>query len=401
MTAGLKKGSIYYEEDRKRYTFSVRIDGQRYVLHDRDEAQLIVKANELIERIESIPDFSVKKDVLLKDFVKLWLDRRKSTVTPKTYQSYVMHVNNYILPYLGDKKIIEIVNDDVQAFLNSIAAGNGCAGKRLSRNSLKHIRDTLRACLNYAIANKYIVSNPVYLAKIPNAKEKKEIVVLDLETLNNFLNTAKTGDYCYQNKMSQFQKNPSRDYLQSMYYNSIYFTSNVGTRYGETFALRWSDINWTKGTVTIRHNITESKGTLIHGLPKNKQMRTLKLKSKALAALKDWRIKYEQYVESCGDEFNNELDLVFPNSTGGFERESNFRKKCWLKLIDASGVDPEFTFHGLRHTHITMLLAAGVPVTDVSVRAGHSSPDVTMRFYAHVLQKLKDTCVDALEEMDF
>ena len=43
------------------------------------------------------------------------------------------------------------------------------------------------------------------------------------------------------------------------------------------------------------------------------------------------------------------------------------------------------TFHGLRHTHITLLLKSRVPVHVVSARAGHSEPSVTLDMYSHLL----------------
>lgn len=46
---------------------------------------------------------------------------------------------------------------------------------------------------------------------------------------------------------------------------------------------------------------------------------------------------------------------------------------------------PKLTLHGLRHTHATLLLQAGVPFKVVSERLGHSIPAFTMATYQHVL----------------
>lgn len=43
------------------------------------------------------------------------------------------------------------------------------------------------------------------------------------------------------------------------------------------------------------------------------------------------------------------------------------------------------TFHGLRHTHITLLLRSGVPVHVVSARAGHAKASLTLDTYSHLL----------------
>jgi integrase len=46
---------------------------------------------------------------------------------------------------------------------------------------------------------------------------------------------------------------------------------------------------------------------------------------------------------------------------------------------------PRIRFHDLRHTHATLLIAAGVPVKVVSERPGHANPGFTMATYQHVL----------------
>jgi integrase len=55
-----------------------------------------------------------------------------------------------------------------------------------------------------------------------------------------------------------------------------------------------------------------------------------------------------------------------------------------VRRVKAAGLKP-ITFHGLRHTHITLLLKSGVPVHVVSARAGHSRPSITLDTYCHLL----------------
>ena len=48
---------------------------------------------------------------------------------------------------------------------------------------------------------------------------------------------------------------------------------------------------------------------------------------------------------------------------------------------------PEVTFHGLRHTHASQLIDAGVDIVTISKRLGHAKPDITLRIYAHLFRK--------------
>jgi integrase len=55
----------------------------------------------------------------------------------------------------------------------------------------------------------------------------------------------------------------------------------------------------------------------------------------------------------------------------------------WGEIASRIGV-PEITFHGLRHTHASQLIAAGVDIVTISKRLGHARPSVTLAVYAHM-----------------
>ena len=46
--------------------------------------------------------------------------------------------------------------------------------------------------------------------------------------------------------------------------------------------------------------------------------------------------------------------------------------------------EPDVTFHGLRHTHASQLIASGVDIVTISKRLGHAKPSVTLAIYAHM-----------------
>ena len=55
---------------------------------------------------------------------------------------------------------------------------------------------------------------------------------------------------------------------------------------------------------------------------------------------------------------------------------------------------PEISVHGLRHTHASLLLFAGVSTASVAKRLGHSSTTTTQKVYLHVIQELENQDVD-------
>jgi integrase len=76
-------------------------------------------------------------------------------------------------------------------------------------------------------------------------------------------------------------------------------------------------------------------------------------------------------------------DFVFTSPLGGMIDPTVF-SEAFTKEAAGAGMTP-ITFHGLRHSHITHLLRAGVPVHVVSARAGHARPSITLDTYSHLL----------------
>ena len=57
---------------------------------------------------------------------------------------------------------------------------------------------------------------------------------------------------------------------------------------------------------------------------------------------------------------------------------------------------PIISIHGLRHTHASLLLYAGVSVASVAHRLGHSSMNTTQKTYLHIIQELENTDIDKI-----
>ena len=75
---------------------------------------------------------------------------------------------------------------------------------------------------------------------------------------------------------------------------------------------------------------------------------------------------------------------------------TNFSRRYFKPLLKKCNISSDFTFHGLRHTHATLLLRQGVNPKIVQERLGHSSIKVTMDTYSHVLPDMQKQTVEAL-----
>ena len=55
---------------------------------------------------------------------------------------------------------------------------------------------------------------------------------------------------------------------------------------------------------------------------------------------------------------------------------------------------PVISIHGLRHTHASLLLFAGVSIASVAKRLGHASMTTTQKTYLHIIHELENKDID-------
>jgi integrase len=117
--------------------------------------------------------------------------------------------------------------------------------------------------------------------------------------------------------------------------------------------------------------------------PKTSQARTLTLDERAVAALAEQRERQRADAARLGPTHHNGWNLVF-TADSGVPLTPDVVSRWFREAAEAAGVR-SIRLHDLRHTHATLMLAAGVPVKVVSQRLGHASVQLTLDVYAHVL----------------
>ena len=75
----------------------------------------------------------------------------------------------------------------------------------------------------------------------------------------------------------------------------------------------------------------------------------------------------------------------------------NYFSIMWRRVISRNSGLPQVTFHALRHSHASALIAGGIDVVKVSRRLGHSSPVITLSTYARLFSKDDDGAAAAIE----
>ena len=168
----------------------------------------------------------------------------------------------------------------------------------------------------------------------------------------------------------------------------------TGARQGELLALRWSDLELPKegmGRIAIRRSLSWArlKGEETRARyypPKTKAgRRTISIPALLAADLKRWKLQ-------CPI---SEEDLVFPNTVGKpVCRDWLLRVAFYPALVRARL--RRVTFHTLRHSCASAMIAAGAPVTEVQHRLGHANPAITLQIYSHFFQHTESDAADRL-----
>lgn len=166
--------------------------------------------------------------------------------------------------------------------------------------------------------------------------------------------------------------------------------ARTGMRRGELMAVRWSDIDWDRGTLRVHRALSQvPKKAVTEKATKTDQERTITLDVITIDALSRHRMALRRRARSLGVELSLSADgPVFADigmdATGRVPRKPDWFSNAWRAHCEKHGV--KIKLHALRHWHATYLLGQGVPLPTVANRLGHTQTSTTLNIYAHVLE---------------
>jgi integrase len=297
------------------------------------------------------------------DYLAAWLkDTAKQKCSPTTFQRYESLVKCHITPHIGSLRLSKLqpihINHMVSEIARSVEKDDP---KRSPAWTQKMALTLLSNALRHAVRLRLLPFNPA--ADIPKAKPRdKAIQFWTAEQAKHFLDTARTRRL----------------------YALFALALGTGMRQGELLGTRWDCLDLEKGTITIRHALAETRGkdSFILKEPKSKQSRrTLRLPAMVITALHEHQARMAQ--EGHGSEF------CFVTKNGTHIGKSNLIRQVFKPAVKVAGL-PRIKFHALRHSHASALLNDGASIKAVSRRLGHSSVELTLRVYSHLLPDADD-----------
>lgn len=328
-------------------------------------------------------------------FLHEWITAHR--VAASTKAQYRRLIRLHINPYIGELPLTRVNPRTLSGMYRTLEDRGNKDGNKPDRhvglgpNTVRKVHQILSSALESAVDDHLLVQNPAKMrgANPPSNKEvsaaKREIDVWRVHQMVDFLSWAEVED-------------PDN-------YALWWFIAHTGVRRGEAVGLRWKDVELPR-TVQIRRSVQtiRAKGEAARKevrVPKSSKSRTVAIDAGTAAVLRAHRATQGA---THGFRVIQADAPVFTHPNGEALRPDDV-SVSWLTSTGRHRATPRgsaavrLTVHGLRHTHASHLLAAGVHPKVVQERLGHGSIGITMDLYSHLMDSVQTAAMNAYSDM--
>lgn len=185
---------------------------------------------------------------------------------------------------------------------------------------------------------------------------------------------------------------------KSAYWPGFYLAAVTGMRRGELVGLKWEDIDFEHGAISIKREIVfvPGEGYLITPPKSAQSRRSITISTSDIAELHRCRAYQAEQRLKLGTLWNGE-GWVMTREDGRHLNPNTITNE--FRAIRKELGLPPVNLHGLRHTHATIMLQQGVHLKVVQDRLGHSTIAVTADTYSHVTSGLQREAADLFESV--
>lgn len=290
-----------------------------------------------------------KKQILLHDYFAQWIEvYKEGAVRERTLDKYWLS-HRHLQEIAPDLKLVDTTRLEYQQILNSFAQTH-------EKATVMDFHHQLKAMLLDAYDEGYIQRDPtrkiVVKGKEPSEKKTKYLNEFELKLLLRHLD------------LSTF---PNFDWM-------ILLIAKTGLRFSEALGLTKEDIDLEQQTINVDKTWDYKSYTGSFKPTKNS--------SSVRKVSIDWKLAMQL----------NQVIQDFPNGEPIFAQKRVFNSTVnnLLKKHCEELNIPVISVHGLRHTHASLLLFAGVSIASVAKRLGHADMTTTQQTYLHIIQELEN-----------
>ncbi len=331
------------------------------------EAKLSLGDMGIFAEDDKSQSFDTYADAWMKDYARV--ECKKSTA-----DGYEGVLRQYLRPRFGKKQLDQVSRDDIKVMINELIA------KDLSRNTIRNALCVIRGMFNQAVEEGALSANPASrlgrFTRTAKGTETKGTALTSVEAAT-FLEAAK--EICLE-------------------YHPLFLVAlRAGLRRGELVSLQWGDVQLGKDEndenrfFVVRNNYVRRE----HTTTKSKKHRRVDMSRevrKELAILRDQRL-LTAFLSGANDIT---AQLVFPGPDGGILDPDNLYHRYFLPVLTKAGIR-KIRLHDLRHTFGSLLIQAGASIVYVKEQMGHSSIQVTVDTYGHLIPGANVSFVDRLD----
>lgn len=306
-----------------------------------------------------------------------WADQWLSTrqVRPSTLAREEGFLRNHIRPAFGALSLAEISQPAVAEWVR------GLVDKGLAAATVRKGYQILSAVMQSAVDARVVGRTPCTNVSLPSVHR----------TEMRFLTAAEVARLA--------------DAIDPRYRAAVLVLAWGGLRIGELTALsrrRWHRLN---RTLEVTEGVTWVRGEPVWGPPKTEAgHRRIVLPQHVADELDrhvDQRVDSPQELRVLDERerwTTVTRALLFPSPEGKLLRRNQFRRRQFLPAVEACGLDP-LRLHDLRHTAVSLWIAAGADVKTVQVRGGWSTVTTPLNRYAHLYPDRDAVLADRLDEL--
>ena len=370
--------SVGYKSDGNRKVLTVTADNKSACIREMKRKEMLWHQRSKDGKIRGVTTVTelcmlhLKYQVDRAELKEKSIDRRECTIDN--------HIGKYLL---GKMQVTSVEVADIDDHITDLMRKSS-----LSVSSIEKVVDVLNAAFNWAIMRGELQYNPVAPIKPTLVKRLQKMKQKTAEEADVDVLSVEEQDIFEQVAVEIWEKTGQMKYAGGLYCLLLLHT---GMRCGEMLALRWRNVDFEKGLLTIeksrsmaknRHRKSEddARYVMVEGTTKNEKAREIELSNKALEVLMRMKADAGEYSE---DDFIIRTKTGRPNTTTNVEH-------CAATIFRNAGLtDLKGGVHIFRRTCATRMYENGARIKEIAAYIGDLE-STTERYYIGIRKKVKD-----------